>query len=236
MFCQKPIKDDIIQDYKTGEYYKNEDKDNAAEYEKYINKYTSILNYQNGIWVTCYAMANLINGLGSCAKLWLYSDTDSAYSIGWDMEKLNAYNEQCKAKLRANGYDCVMHNGREYWLGLAEFDGEYSEFVALHSKCYACRRLDGSIKLTVAGVPKKSGADCLNNDLRNFKAGFVFDGNITGKKTYQYFIREQIFIDADGNECGDSINFVPCNYELSNAKIGTIDDLFREEVFIEEYE
>lgn len=234
MCCQRPVKQLIVEDYKTGEYKIENDESNKEMYDKYIRRYTSVLNYQIGIWVTAYAMRNLFE-LGKCCKYWIYSDTDSCYGQEWDEKQVNDYNERCKAKLVKNGYGAVHHNGRDYWLGVAELDGRYKEFIALHAKCYAVRKEDDSIKITVAGVPKYTGSKCIS-DLNDFKAGFIFSGEITGKKTHAHIIVDDIYIDEDGNECGDSIDLYPCDYQLSDSLIMDYEDFIYDDVELQIYE
>lgn len=215
--AQFPIPPDLKEDYLTGEYYQDEksNEDLEKEYKKYINRHTSILPYQWGIYITAYARLNLFT-LGECAGQWLYSDTDSCYGMHWDVDKVDAYNKEALEKLRANGYDIITVNGKDYQLGKAELDYKpgYSEFITMGAKRYAVRKADtGEVKITVAGVPKKTGAGCLNNNLNRFKKGFIFDGHITGKKTHT-FIMNKIHIDEWGNEVADSIDLSPCDYKL----------------------
>ena len=233
MCCQRPVRQLIVEDYETGEYH-IEENDFEEEYDKYLRKYTSILPYQYGIWCTAYAMRNLFE-LGRCAGHWLYSDTDSCYGQEWDTAAVERYNEHCRELLRKNGYGPVHHNGRDYWLGIAEFDGHYKEFKFTGAKRYACRNDDGSLKITVAGVPKKTGARCLDS-LDDFREGFIFSGEITGKKTHRHIIVDEIYTDEDGNECGDSIDLEPCDYKLSNAIIDNMDRFFSDDVEIQIYE
>lgn len=215
MCVQKAIKDDIIEDYETGDYT-IEEKRTSETYEQYLHKWTSVLPYQWGIWVTSYAMHNLFY-LGACCETWVYSDTDSVYGIGWDEDKVKAYNDRCKRMLEANGYGPVVVDGREYWLGVAEDDKRCIEFKALGAKRYAYRDKDG-LHITVAGVPKK-GAACLNDDISNFKKGFVFPGTSTGKLQHTYLYVDEIYIDEDGNETGDSIDLNPCDYLLDAVDV-----------------
>ena len=217
--------------FNSGEYRTDYDQDLHKEYEKFLNNPNTILPYTIGCYCTAYAFRNLFE-LGDCVKKyyktdgsgeyaypfhWFYSDTDSAYSDDWDLDKVAAYNERCKEKLKANNYGPVIVDGKEYWLGVAETDKDstYSEFVFLGSKRYAGRSVvDNKLHITVAGVPKK-GAVCLNDDLKNFTKDFIFDGTLTGKLTHNYiFAPEGIHIDKFGNEIGDSIDLRPCNYEL----------------------
>lgn len=232
MTVQRPIPANIMEDYDTGEYI-DKKVNEIAEYEKYSNKKGNVLNYQIGVWVTAYAFRNLFR-LGACANVWLYSDTDSCYGMDWDIEKLNTYNEQCRKKLSNNNYGPVSHNGKNYWLGCAELDGEYSEFCVLHSKCYCVRsKYDNELHITVAGVPK-SGVKVLNDDIKNFKPGCIFPGSITGKKTYTYFFNDHIYIDKNGNEIGDSIDLSPCDYLLSGTH--EWNDVKRKEIEVTFYE
>lgn len=231
--CMK-VKEQINEDYATGDYYIVPE-DIEDIYGKYINKRTSILNYTWGVWCTEYATINL-HKLGACIDgEWLYSDTDSCYAFGWNEEKLEAYNQECKELLKKNGYGPVLFNDREYWLGIAEFDGEYSAMRICGAKRYCCVKPDGKLKLTVAGVPK-TGVKCLDS-IEDFTDGFIFSGKITGKLTHTYYYADQgIYIDDQGNETGDSIDLTSCDYLLSSIEINSIEDLFTEEVTYQVYE
>ena len=232
MTVQKPVKDTIAENYDTGEYEVQE-VNPEAEYAKYIKRFTSVLNYQIGVWVTAYAFRNLFD-LGSCCRDWIYSDTDSCYGQGWDKKKLEAYNNRCKEKLLKNGYGPVQHNGRDYWLGVAEPDGDYTEFKVIGAKRYCGRSAeDGKLHITVAGVPK-IGAECLADDIDNFRTGFIFPGTRTGKKTHTHFYIDEIYIDENGNETGDSIDLSPCDYLLGG--VADYSKIFKEEVEIQVYE
>ena len=189
------------------------------QYEEYKEKKTSILCYQWGVWVTAYAQRALFD-LGACVAddaIWLYSDTDSVYATGWNMEKLSAYNENCKQRLKDAGYDPVTHNDKEYYLGVAEPDGTYSQFVTTGAKRYCLRKNKKRLKLTTAGVPK-IGVKCLNNRIENFKVGLKFSGKVSGKKLHTYFYTE-IYEDENGNLTGDSIDLSPCDYVLDAAEV-----------------
>lgn len=267
MCVQKPCKEEIFELYDEGEYrvgpeylteaekcnlpeeeqrklLKQREHDHMVElYQKYLDNNNNILNYAWGVWVTSYAFYNLFQ-LGSCCGEWYYSDTDSCYGKDWDMEKVNAYNEGCKEKLRANGYGPVVRNGKEYWLGVVDCD-EYIEFKTVGAKRYVVRYeefneekqiFESRLKLTVAGVPKKKGALCLEDDIENFSEGFIFDGKRTGKQTHTYFFPEDIHIDDNGNEIGDSIDLSPCDYLLSAVETYDWEKLFEEEIKVQIYE
>lgn len=237
---QKWLRDNLQEDFETGEYIPLPS-DINEDFDKYINNKNNILLYQIGVWVTAYAFHNIF-ALGKCIDYknggqWLYTDTDSCYGTKWNMDALNTFNDICKQKLQRNGYGPVIRNGREYWPGIAEFDGLYSEFVSLGAKRYACRDAEtGQLKITVAGVPKKTGAKCLKDDIRNFKKGFVFDGLTTGKLTHTYIYTENIHINEWGDEVGDSINLTPCDYLLDDALSVNWDYVDFENVEIQVYD
>lgn len=244
LHVMKCVKFDNVEDYDTGEYYVNDNpiEDGYIEpeelYKKYTNKWGTILPYQWGVWCTAYAFKNLFM-LGDCigdGGQWLYSDTDSCYGYGWDSDKIDAYNNNIRAKLKARGYDPIVINGKEYIPGIAELDGEYTQFKCVGAKRYVCRNLDGSLKVTVAGVPKKTpdgknaGDLCLENNIDNFTPGFIFSGEVTGKLQHTYIFNENIYINDYGDEVGDSIDLSSCDYELDKAYIDNFDDLFTEEL------
>ena len=239
MCVQKPIPNNIVEIYYTGEYttqHKTKEEYEEA-YNSYLKKKNNILPYQWGVWCTAYAMRNLFD-LGKCVAddgIWLYSDTDSVYATQWNLDKLKQYNEERMKRIRDNGYpDTVIneHDGKSYHLGIAELDGVYSEFKTLGCKRYCCRDAKkGTLKITVAGVPK-NGVVQLENDINNFTKGFIFKGKLqkdseeigTGKLTHSYYYRNRIDI-IDGTEIGDSIDLIPCDYKLDETDYYTIDDV-----------
>lgn len=228
--CQLPVHPEIEEAYDTGEYYKVELKPEEM-YEKYYNKHGSVLPYSIGIWVTAGATRNLFK-LGKMCDTWIYSDTDSCYGIGWHLDEVEAYNNECIQKIKDRGYGGVEHNGRMYHLGVAvheEKEDSYTEYIALGAKRYCGRQKeDGKLHITVAGVPKKTGAACLKDDIRNFKEGFIFDGETTGKLTHIYNNAE-IHIDEHGNEVADSVDLIPCSYLLDKAEERSIDSIGEED-------
>ena len=242
MCCMKSIRMDILENYKTGDFEEEEDDSEEAlqaKYTKYVEKFNTILPYQIGVWVTAIAFYNL-HKLVKCCKRPYYSDTDSCYGSDWDEAAVASYNEACKEKLLLNGYGPVMHRGREYWLGVAETEGDadkYTEFRYMGAKRYCGRNLEtGKLKITVAGVPKKNGVKCLHDDINKFCKGAIFDGATTGKTTHHYFNVEDIYIDDAGNETGDSISLTPCDYRLDTINVYDWQSMFNEEVQLIEYD
>lgn len=244
---QKSIKEMIEENYLTGEFKVDDTQDEQELYEKYLSNRGNILLFSWGCWCTSYAFCNLFE-LGKCVdnkgdkiSHWIYSDTDSCYSDSWDIEKVQAYNEKAKQKLCANDYGCVTVKGREFWLGIAEHkegEDDYTEFRTVGAKRYCGRNVeDGKLHLTVAGVPKKTGALCLDDNIENFKEGFIFEGKKTGKLTHKYYYVDEIYTDEAGNITGDSIDLLPCDYLLSAVDVDDDwSEAFTEEITYQIYD
>ena len=241
VIAQHPVRATIEEDYATGEYYIPTDFNFEEVYEKHLKNRNNFLPYHWAMYITSAAQYSLFRFAMNCIDfehggVWLYSDTDSVYATEFNEKVVAAYNQECKKKLTERGYGGVTHNGREYWLGVAEDDGDYSEFKGLHAKCYACReRESGKLKITVAGVPKK-GVECLKDDISNFRTFTVFPGEKTGKLQHKYFYVDEIYTDENGNVTGDSIDLSPCDYIIGDEAIPTADLFTSEEVFIQVYE
>ena len=120
-------------------------------------------------------------------------------------------------------------NGVLHPLGFFEFDGLYTEFKTLGAKKY-CYRENGDLHLTVSGVSKR-GVSALQDDINNFKKGFVWDYEASGKLTVFYheltLTNEGVvdntqkpfeFTDIDGNKylCDYpySVVLMPTTYKL----------------------
>lgn len=233
MLVSRSIRETITENYETGEYTV-EDSENPKElYDKYLDNKRSIFPYQAGVYVTSYAMRNLFT-LGQCCKNWVYSDTDSCFGFGWDIAKVEEYNNHCKELIRANGYNGVIVRGREYWLGIAELDKEMKGFRTQGAKRYAYVDLEDNLKITVAGVPKETGKGCLSS-LDEFTKGLIFDGVTTGKKTHTYIYKEK-YKDDNGIWYADSIDLTPCDYLLDDIEHLPWEKIFEEEILLQTYE
>lgn len=230
MLAMRNIKELIDEDYLTGEYTVESGNDEEL-YNKFIENRKNIYPYQWSLWVTAWAQWNL-HQLGACCDEWLYSDTDSCFSCSWHLDKIEQYNQKAENDLRANGYEPIEVNGKLFYLGRACLDKECDEFKALHSKCYAYTK-DGQIFITVAGVPKKTGAKTIRSLEKDFVIGHVFPGEKTGKLTHIYYNVPEIY-EKDGILYGDSIDLIPCDYEINNVRIDYIDDITLIDPFIDD--
>lgn len=168
----------------SGEWEAKEPEDREKELEKFYKNKNSFMPYQWGVFITAYAQVFLFR-LGACCRRWLYSDTDSVKGTDWDHDKLDAFNQSIIEMSQKRNIGVVEYKGKTFRLGIAEFDGIYSEFITMGSKRY-CYRLkkDASLHLTVAGVPKE-GIYCLDDDISNFRKGFIFKNDLTFRRNYR---------------------------------------------------
>lgn len=246
MLAMHPVKINIVEDYDTGEYKEEENFNAESEYKKYLNKRSSFLPYPVAPWITSAARRQLFK-IGTCVAtkgLWLYSDTDSVYATKFNKKKIARFNRECIEKLKARGYDGIEYNGKIYYPGVLEDDGQYMQFKTLHSKCYAKRPLTAigdnfimgeDLQITVAGVPKK-GAASLENNLNNFKVGFIFDGKTSGKLQHKHNFINKIYVDEWGNLTGDSIDLSPANYQIKDSNIPDFEGFEYEDIEVQIYE
>lgn len=175
MMVQRIIQQICEEDFDTATWTSDIPEEKEQEIlDKFYKSRNSFLPFQWGCWVTAYAQENLFK-LGACCKKWIYSDTDSVKGYDWNMVKLQAYNDEIIQISNERGVGLVEYKGEYFRLGIADFDGEYSEFITHGSKRYCYRDADG-LHITVAGVPK-DGVYCLNDDITNFRKGFIFSNS-----------------------------------------------------------
>lgn len=233
MMVQKMIQDVFKENFENGEWTNVLSEDEWQEkLDKFYKSRNSFLPYQWGVWVTAYAQAELFK-LGKCCSEWIYSDTDSVKGKGWDREKLVEYNNEIRMQAKERGLGSVDYNGETYTLGIADFDGIYSEFKTMGSKRY-CYREKGRLKQTVAGVPK-DGVFCLDNDINNFKKGMIYRNDTTFQRNFkkanpdkeihwklrtEYLYQKgvhRITVDGCEIEYGCSIRLSDTEYELDHT-------------------
>lgn len=144
--------------------------------EEFYESFASFLDYQIGVWITAYARMELqwaIDLLGNKhdpnKSDLVYCDTDSVKFLNPeehipDIEKLN---EKIIAIAKANDAYCVFE-GKEYILGVYEPDGFYKNFITYGAKKYIYGEFSGQkndFHITISGVPKKKGHECIMKDI-----------------------------------------------------------------------
>lgn len=106
-------------------------------------------------------------------------------------------------------------------MGTFEPDGKYEKFVTWGAKKYAytCKDKTGAEKLvvTVAGVPKKYGANFLteHGGIEAFKPGFVFSGKAGGVEAV-FNDEADFWVEVDGHPLHITRNvcLCPSTYKL----------------------
>ena len=200
MSVTNTIRDNVIYDNEIKRWNEleltNEDILEKLNYEKK----KSFLSFAYGVWVTAYARDNLLRRLIALDEYVLYADTDSLkLRQGYDKSIIDKYNEYVKNRIEF--VSDVLHidmtryapkdiHGVSHMLGVFESETKkgrtytYDKFITQGAKKYAYE-IDGEIKITVAGVPKKKGSKALKS-LEDFKDDFVFEYDITNKNLLFY--------------------------------------------------
>ena len=187
------ITDEITFDDNLWNVYELSEDDIRIKLEEIKEKKSAILPYQVGVWITAFARQNLWNLINIIDENIIYTDTDSVkYIYNYD-EEIQEYNDNVKKELlkACKHFDIDFDIVKK--LGSAEDDGFYSEFKTLGAKKY-CYREDNKLKMTISGVSKK-GVSALDNDINNFKNGFIFDEK-NCRKNIRFYNDEQMEIEV----------------------------------------
>ena len=175
MSVQNPLKEDVK--FRDNEFVR--DAFNIYERVEKINK-KAFNSYAWGVACTSFARNRLELALQVVNNNMLYVDTDSIKFIGNNsLDKLNNILREKAEKCGAYADDT---KGVRHYMGVFENESKdggkytYSEFKALHSKCYAYTYTDGTHGATISGVNKEIGAKELfsKGGLKAFNDGFTF--------------------------------------------------------------
>ncbi len=188
------------------------------------------LNFAYGVFITSKARYNLLKAVAAEDKWNAYSDTDSMKLVkGFDRRVINRYNidvyqkiRRAKMKTGLSGFIQRDINGKLHPLGILEEEETYKEFKTMGAKKYCYTEEDGSLHITVAGVPK-CGAKAISS-VDEFDDDLVFPSSITGK--LQSFYSELKDVNATVTDyLGKTIDIffsygvglVPCSYTLKHS-------------------
>lgn len=201
----------------------------AAEQLK--NYYTPMqrkfLAYQWGITVTAVARVRLQEMIELAGDDFVYCDTDSCKMLHPEkhIDAFRKYNEAWISYADRCGmnYYAYTKDGEKQILGLADYEGKYDRFKTLGAKKYAVEQ-NGELEITIAGVPKKAGAQ-LMGALDNFKIGYHFEVSNDAplamrqqwKKTLTYNddTNEIFIVDGHHLHVQSNVAMLRTTYELS---------------------
>lgn len=198
--------------------------------DDYYNSFSNFLSYQVGVWVPAYGRRLLQEGID---LLWnkdhpdksdlIYCDTDSLKYINpedheADLEALNKkIIQECEKK---NIY--VDFNGKRYYMGIYTDEGIVDNFKTFGAKKYMYGS-DDHFKITISGVPKQLGHDCIQKDIDRGKLKSPFDVK-TGyvfheiKNTSEYRDHTELHCyEIEGHTVyyGSNIAMYPASYTLN---------------------
>ena len=178
---------------------------NAELSERLEESYKSaFLPYQWGVWCTAHSRMELQTVIDRVEETpganFVYADTDSVKYIESGTEvtfkDINVSRETLSIKNGAFENDI---KGNRHVLGLFEYEGQYKRFKTLGAKKYCIENYDGSIEITVAGVPKAKGGIELaeQGGIDAFKVGFLFKAD---KLETVYNDHTDYHIEVDGHD------------------------------------
>lgn len=218
MTAQDPVKESIL--YQDGEFTIDTSKTKKELLEEFMKR--AFIPYTWGVWCTAWARYELERGMRIVSEqggTFIYCDTDSVKYLGnVDFTK---YNKEKMTLSKQNGAWATDPQGIDHYMEVYEQEKDADRFITWGAKKYAYES-DGKLKITVAGVPKKAGAEELKRKggLDALKPGFVFSD--CGKLETVYNDKPEItkYKNKDGETIEITKNVVlrPTTYALGITK------------------
>ena len=167
-------------------------------YNKTIQK--AFICYAWGVWTTARAREQLQIAINMTGDNFVYCDTDSVKFINDGTVDFTKYNKSRKQDSIKNGGVATDRTGKEYYLGLYDYEGTYKRFITMGAKKYAYEDSDGQLHITVAGCGKSKGAKELaeRGGLEAFQEGFTFY-KAGGTESVYNDIRDPFKVNIDGH-------------------------------------
>ena len=194
------INDNIY--YECGEWHTDVlNQEKVAEMLEEQKDDNMLLPYMWAPWITAYARRNLWWMIERIDDDVIYCDTDSVKYLNNHDEKINEYNKMIDKKV--NDMLKYYKITSTYLNGIGRFDKEHGgksfTFKTLGAKKYVVEDENG-IEITLAGVNKRTGSKAIKS-LKDFKNGFTFTYDTSGKLTHSYNDMQDVFkcVDYQGN-------------------------------------
>lgn len=166
-------------------------------YDKTIQK--AFICYSWGVWTTARAREQLQVAINMTGDNFVYCDTDSVKFIDDGSVDFTQYNKSRKRDSIKNGGVATDRTGKQYYLGLYDYEGTYKQFITMGAKKYAYVDQTDQLHITVAGCGKSAGAKELaeRGGLEAFKEGFTFY-EAGGTESIYNDIRDPFKVNIDG--------------------------------------
>ena len=194
--------------------------DIAEELAKYQKKTSYFASYAWGSMVATLGRVYLQKMIDTCGEYFLYCDTDSVFASHPEIvrPRIEALEAEIKAYQRKCGMQLTYNDikGKPHELGGIDEEPECA-FKTFGAKKYATVEKDLKLRSTIAGVPKRSGAEIIGT-LDNFKLDMIFSGEITNKMCLWYNDNENVTLYDDQNrpvKCYSNVAMLPVDYLLS---------------------
>ena len=170
MSAQDPCKPALL--YKDDDFIEDDELTGPEILQNYYKR--AFMPYSYGVWCTAWARWELQQMIDIAGNGFVYTDTDSVKCVG-DPD-FSEYNARCVRNSTRSGGFASDPDGVTHYLGVAEYEGEYSEFRTLGAKKYVGRE-HGKLGITIAGVSKKLGGEELEKagGIDKFAEGFTFE-------------------------------------------------------------
>ena len=167
-------------------------------YNKTIQQ--AFICYAWGVWTTARAREQLQIAINMTGDNFVYCDTDSVKFIDDGTVDFTKYNKSRKQDSIKNGGVATDRTGKQYYLGLYDYEGTYKKFITMGAKKYAYVDNADQLHITVAGCGKSKGAKELaeRGGLESFKEGFTFY-EAGGTESIYNDIQDPIKVNIDGH-------------------------------------
>lgn len=191
--------------------------------EKYQRSRSYFLPYAVGVWVAAGARCYLQRMIEAVGDNFVYCDTDSIFSL--EPEKSREAIKKLEQEILKEQRECGLNicyndiKGNPHELGAIDEEAECEYFKTFGAKKYITVE-NGKLKCTIAGVPKKKGAEVIGTPQR-FQLGLNFRGEDTGKLCVWYNEAPPFKLHDEQGQPIDiysNVAMLPCDYLLSMSQ------------------
>lgn len=194
--------------------------DISTELEKFQRRTSYFLAYAWGSMVATLGRVYLQKMIDTAGEYFLYCDTDSVFASHPEIvrPRMQALEADIKEYQRRCGMQLTYYDikGRPHELGGIDEEPECA-FMTYGAKKYATVERDLRLRSTIAGVPKKAGAEIIGT-LDNFRLGMVFPGSVTNKMCLWYIDNEGLTLHDEAGrpiQVLSNVAMLPVDYLLS---------------------